>query len=182
MKGYLAITTLFLAGNVLAADLCEAIALRDVPAIESPDSILQKGENLTAITQYRENKNTKLASFCSHGGYCYPRYVYINGEKIESLQLTNCKIGEAVDSDEEDIFYSVDVERKKNKATDLKKDDLENKLLEMGLCNACADNVAQFYIQQPSSECAKLTKEALEGNPEATSKLQEFPDYCTWKY
>ena len=172
----------FMTSNVFAADLCKAIALRDVPAIESPDSILQKGEHLTAITQYRENKNTKMTSFCSHGGYCYPRHVYINGEKIEALQLTNCKIGKVEDSDDEDIYYSVDVERKKNSTKELKKDDLENKFLEMGLCSACADNVAQFYINEPSSECAKLAKEALEGNPEAASKLQEFPDYCTWQY
>jgi hypothetical protein len=150
--------------------------------VNAYDSILPKGEHLTAVTQYRENKNTKMTSFCSHGGYCYPRHIYINGEKFEALQLTNCKIGEVVDSDDEDIYYSVDVERKKNTPEKLKKDDLENKFIEMELCNACADNVAEFYIKKPLSECAKLAKEALEGNPDATTKLQEFPDYCTWKY
>jgi hypothetical protein len=52
----------------------------------------------------------------------------------------------------------------------------------MGLCAACADNVAQYYTKKPNSPCGKLAKQALEGNPDAISKLVEFPDYCIWKY
>ena len=44
------------------------VATRDVPAKESPDSVLKKGALLTAITQYRPNED----AFCEHGGYCYP--------------------------------------------------------------------------------------------------------------
>jgi hypothetical protein len=54
--------------------------------------------------------------------------------------------------------------------------------LNMGLCNACADNVAQYYSRKPDSPCGRLAKEALEGNSDAIKKLVEFPDYCVWKY
>jgi len=52
----------------------------------------------------------------------------------------------------------------------------------MGACSACADNIAQYYTRKPDSLCGKLAKQALEGNPEATGKIVEFPDYCRWKY
>ena len=183
MKKYLIFLFFIWANESLSADLCEAIALRDIAAIESPDSVLQRGEHDTAITQYRLNKLTGMTSFCSHGGYCYPTHVYIKGKKIEALRLTNCKIGKPSDSDDEEVTYSVDVVRIKNNSAKLRKDDLENKLLDMGLCNACADNVAEFYLKKPKSSCGKLAKQAIEGNPDAIEKLvNNFPDYCSYKY
>lgn len=167
--------------HALSADLCKAKALRDVAAIESPDSVLQRGEYDEAITQYRVNKHTGMTSFCSHGGYCYPTHVRINGKRIEALRLTNCKIGKRDNFyDEDEIFYSVDVVRLENTSDALRIDDLENKFLEMGLCSVCAGNVATFYVKKPSSTCSKLAKQALEGNPVATEKLLSFPDYCEW--
>ncbi|MEW9570164.1 hypothetical protein ABQJ54_00185 [Rhodanobacter sp. Si-c] len=56
------------------------------------------------------------------------------------------------------------------------------KFSSMGLCEACADNVAQYYTKKPDSECGRLAKQALEGNPKAINTLQSFPDYCIWKY
>jgi len=53
---------------------------------------------------------------------------------------------------------------------------------DMGLCSACADNVAQHYTKKPNSRCGKLAKQALEGNPQAVEELQSFPSYCTWAY
>ncbi|MEE9913720.1 MAG: hypothetical protein K4571_18575 [Deltaproteobacteria bacterium] len=52
----------------------------------------------------------------------------------------------------------------------------------MGACSACADNIAQYYSKKPDSLCGKLAKQALQGNPEATRKIVDFPDYCQWKY
>ena len=56
------------------------------------------------------------------------------------------------------------------------------KFSDMGLCSACADNIAQWYTKRPDSACGKLAKQALEGNPEAESTLATFPSYCEWKY
>jgi hypothetical protein len=58
----------------------------------------------------------------------------------------------------------------------------KNKFIEMGACNACADNIAQYYTKKPDSRCGKLAKQALEGNPDAIRLLVSFPDYCQWKY
>lgn len=58
----------------------------------------------------------------------------------------------------------------------------KQKFSEMGLCSACADNVAQHYTKKPNSKCGKLAKQALEGNPSAIGNLQSFPTYCKWKY
>jgi len=52
----------------------------------------------------------------------------------------------------------------------------------MGLCSACADNVAQHYTKNPSSACGKLAKSSIEGDPEAIQVLLAFPSYCVWKY
>lgn len=56
------------------------------------------------------------------------------------------------------------------------------KFEEMGLCSACADNIAQHYTKKPKSKCGKIAKQALEGNPNAIEELQSFPGYCSWKY
>jgi hypothetical protein len=152
--------------NALSADLCKALALRDVAAVEAPDSVLARGSYDDSVTQYRVN--------------CYPTHVRVNGQKVEALRLINCKIGERNYEDKDEVFYSVDVVRSKNSPAELRLDDLDNKFLGMGLCSACAGNVAMFYVKKPSSPCARLAKQALEGNPVAADKLRDFPDYCKW--
>ncbi len=180
------VSALFLAAPsaaLQAADICGAVALRDVPAIENPSSILARGEHDTAITQYRVNKKTGLTSFCSHGGYCYPTHVFINGKKVEALRLTNCKIGKRDPyNDPDETFYTIDVDRSKNSTATLRYNDIDNRLLEMGLCSACAANAAELYIYKPNSRCAQLVKKTLEGNPTATEKLKEAnTDYCPYR-
>ena len=58
----------------------------------------------------------------------------------------------------------------------------KEKFRDMGACEACADNIAQYYTKKPDSPCGELAKQALEGNSDAISKLVSFPDYCKWKY
>ncbi len=53
---------------------------------------------------------------------------------------------------------------------------------DMNLALVHADNVAQFYTRKPDSQCGKLAKSALEGNPRAIKTLQSNPEYCTWDY
>jgi hypothetical protein len=162
-----------------AADICEAIALRDVPALEDPTSILPAGKRDTAITQYRVNKKTGMASFCSHGGYCYPTQVFVDGQKVEALRLTNCKVGKKDGyNDPDDYFYAVDVIRSRISGEKLRRDDVDNRLLELGLCSACAGSAAHYYVFKPNSRCAKLVGGVLEGNPDALRELQNDPRYC----
>jgi hypothetical protein len=56
-------------------------------------------------------------------------------------------------------------------------------LIQMGLCNACADDTAQHYLKKPGSQCARLAKRALEGDSRAIDELATAsPDFCQWKY
>lgn len=57
----------------------------------------------------------------------------------------------------------------------------KEKFLQMGACSACADNISNYYVNQPNSPCGKLAKKALEGNSDAVKKLVAFPDYCRVK-
>ncbi len=52
----------------------------------------------------------------------------------------------------------------------------------MGLCSACADNVANHYVETPDSRCGQLARKAIEGQPHAIDTLKTFPDYCVWNY
>jgi hypothetical protein len=172
--------------EVQAADICIAVATRDVPAVENPSSILKKGAVDDSITEYLVNKRTGRTFFCSHGGYCYPTHVEIGGDLLEALKLTNCRVAQApyptTYGDDDNITYGLEPIRSKIAAALLRYDDLDNKFLEMGLCSACADNVAQFYLKQPDSQCANLARSALEGNPDALQTLQGDPSYCIWHY
>jgi hypothetical protein len=166
-------------GSAHAADICEAVVLRNVRALENPTSMLLAGGVDTAITQYRVNKRTKEASFCSHGGYCYPTHVTENGTKVEALRLTNCKVGKRDPCDDPDeIFYAVDVVRTKVSPDRLRRDDVDNRLLGLGLCSTCAGNAAYLYVQKPRSKCGILVRETLEGNPDALKLLKADPEYC----
>ncbi|WP_419830369.1 hypothetical protein [Methylobacterium sp.] len=162
-----------------AWDACEAIALRDVPAMEAPDAILAKGELDGGITQYRINKATKRAVFCSHGGHCYPTHLTVKGETVEALRLTNCKVGpKSNDQDDEDTYYPVDIIREKFTPGQLRRYDTEDTLARIGLCSACVGDVASQYLDKPTSRCGLLVKSAFEGDPKAKAALQSPPNAC----
>ena len=162
-----------------AADLCKAVALRDVPALDSPRSIIPKGKYDEAITQYRVNRQSGETSFCSHGGFCYPTHLLVDGRKVEALRLVNCRVSQAHPSaDGDETLYGVDVIRSAIPPAQLRQDDVDNRLRELGLCNACASNVAAFYVSQPRSRCGTLARQALGGSQDALRTLQDDPPYC----
>lgn len=157
----------------LSASICRAVALRDVAATESPESIIRRGDYDDGISQYNVDKQTGRTSFCSHGGYCYPTHVYVEGQKHEALRLTNCRVGAKAFEDQERVSYALDVDRTRNSAITLRIYDVENRLSELGLCSACAGNVAAFFVRRPNSTCGRLAQQALEGNPVAAGKLRD---------
>jgi hypothetical protein len=163
-----------------ASNICKAIALRDVRAIESPKSIIKRGQYDGSITQYVVDKKTGETSFCSHGGYCYPTHVIENGKKLEALRLTNCKVGNRSSSGNPDgSIYDLEPIRSKIPPIELKIADVTDRLIQIGLCSACASNAASLYVTEPASRCAQFTKKALEGDPIATKTLTaDFFSYC----
>jgi hypothetical protein len=113
-----------------------------------------------------------VASFCSHGGGCYP---------AEALRLTNCSIDKSKSDDfGDERSYGLTVIRSKVPANVLRQNDIELKLLALNMCSACADNAAAFYVKMPNSRCAQLVGQALKGNRVAIAKLRDdMPDYCS---
>ena len=169
------------ASSSSGSDLCRMVALVRVPSIEDPESAMSPGETHDSVTQYNVSKKTGAGTFCTHGGYCYPRFVSIAGKTTEALQLQNCRIGRKASEDADETSYRVDLDRSKVSKADLTYNDVTNTLLNMGLCSACAGNAAQHYVQRPASECGRLVKSALEGDPASKVQLMEFPEYCKWR-
>ena len=175
MKRPIIAIVLALAANAVAANatdsICKAVALRDSPETENFPYVLRRGETIDAVTQYRVNKKTNVAALSSHGGGCYP---------ADALRLTNCRIDKSKPDfdDGDELYFSLELIRSKVPPGVLRQNDVELKLLDLGLCNACADNAAAFYVKMPNSRCARLVRGALEGNPIALKTLKEMPDYC----
>ena len=164
-------TTVITAANATDS-ICEAIALHSTTKTDDYAFSLKAGQVIDAITQYNIDKKTGRASFCSHGGGCYP---------ATALRLTNCTIDKSKPQfvDDTETSYGLDLIRSKIPPDALRQNDVELKLLDLGMCNACADNAAAFYVKMPASRCAKLVRQALEGNPTAVSNLEDMPDYCS---
>lgn len=180
MKKIILVFIMILVSYGYAADECKAIAFRNVPSIENPSSIMYKGEYMTSISQYREEDGVSM--FCAHGGYCFPRYISVNGKKVEALRLINCKIGKKRSDGYGGYTYGLIIERTKISPKESLFNDVEDMLLDMGLCSSCADNATRYYIKQPSSLCATLVRSALSGNYRAKKALIQFPSYCNYRY
>jgi cell division protein FtsN/uncharacterized membrane protein YhaH (DUF805 family) len=57
--------------------------------------------------------------------------------------------------------------------------ELKNRFIDMGLCNACADNLAHHVRAQKESECSNLAIRALNGDQSAIVVLTEDnPSFC----
>jgi hypothetical protein len=110
--------------------ICEAVALHATTETKDFPSALKRGETIDAVTQYNVNKKTGVASLCSHGGGCYP---------AEALRLTNCRVNKSKSDfeDGDEVSYGLDVIRSKVPPTILRQNDVELKLLDLGMCNAC---------------------------------------------
>jgi hypothetical protein len=100
----------FALGSTAAANatdsICEAVAVHATTETKDSPYALKRGESIDAVTQYNVNKKTGVASFCSHGGSCYP---------AEALRLANCRVDRSKPSyeDGEERSYSLDFIRSK---------------------------------------------------------------------
>ena len=174
-----ALLVLGLLSTARAADICEATVLHDVAAIEDATSVLKRGETDTGISQYNVERRTGIANVCSHGGYCYPTSLLIDGRKVEALRLTNCMVGRKLQPFEDGFdSYDLVVDRSKVSPERLKVDDADNRLLELGLCSACAGNAAHAFVHEPGSRCGRLVAATLRGSKQALAQLQGERSPC----
>jgi hypothetical protein len=131
-----AVACLIWSGPVLAAD-CRVVALRDVAAIENAWSMEERGSVMKEPTQYRVRRGAgdmgmsatnwnnlpgggnaaakafiPVASFCFHGGYCYPVWVDVFHGSLsrveQALTLEGCHVGKLMSSDERYDTYSIE--------------------------------------------------------------------------
>jgi hypothetical protein len=159
-------------GTAKADDVCVIKALRDVASIDDPTTMMQTGGQEDSITVYQVDRKTGVASFCQHGGYCWPETVTISGRKVTAIKLTNCSVDrQHPEPSEDEISYELLPDRPKIGQKVMRESDVADQLMRMGLCHACAQNDAAFYVHKPGSECGKLAKSSLEGNPDALAVL-----------
>jgi hypothetical protein len=154
--------------------MCNATIIEDVATSESdyPNTILHKGQHIDDLVSLDIDKNTGTAKLCRYRSYCYP---------AQAFRLSGCTI-EPIDGPAYGLSYGLEGARAGHSTADLRYNDVTAKLMSMGLCSACAQGSAEFYIKKPRSICGRLVKMALEGNPIAEAKLQGDPDYCNYTY
>lgn len=155
-----------------AADICRVKVLQNIAPVGSPEYPIRKGQYISAITQYTEWEPGQMV-FCQHGGGCYPERVFVKGKgAVKALQLVNCRVikkhGE----------FAVEAVRSANSASRLRQDNIEDQLIDFGMSSAGADNASRKYIKNPSGQCGRLVKSALEGNPDARRTLSKHPKFC----
>ena len=182
MKLRIAMLAAFAWGSSLApaeaADLCRARVLRNVHPMEYDAETIRRGETVDAVTQLMRDNRAGRAYYCSHGGYCLPTHVMIGGRRVPALRLLNCTVDMAhpyVDADT--IYYELVMDRRRNSAATLRFDAIDNRLLDIGMCSACAWNAAYAYIHRPNSLCGVLVRRALAGSPAARRRLT-IDDAC----
>ena len=143
----------------LASDPYKAVAIIDLNAMFNAG--LKKGEIIDSVTQYLIAKKDKAASFCQHGGYCYPRFVKKDGKNVEAVQLTNCTVGtKAYYSDGYSSYYAVIVDKSRMSAGNLKRFELSNILMAFGIIQITADWAVDQLIKEPTSECGKNCRQS----------------------
>jgi len=179
---YLAAILIVSAANVqsaLATDPCKAVALTDIKPTDNPYSGLKKGEIIESVTQYLIAKKDQAASFCQHGGSCYPRFIKKDGKNVEAVQLTNCTVGtKPYDTDEDSSYYAVIVDKSRMSGDDLKRFELSNKLMAFGIIQISADGAVDQLINDPTSECGKIVDKAIKGDRKAISIFKVYPNQC----
>lgn len=162
-----------------AADLCRARVLRDIHPMEYDAETIRRGETVDAVTQFMRDHRTGRTFFCSHGGYCLPTYAMIGGRRVPAMRLLNCTVDMAHPyTDAEETSYETVMDRRRNSAATMRLDEVDNRLLAIGMCSACAWNAAYTYTRRPNSPCGVLVRRALAGNSAARRRLV-IDDACS---
>lgn len=166
-----AVSLAFASAVANAADSCTATVLTNIPK-SGMGYAAKRGEKITAVTQYMKTEGRWY--YCAHGGGCYSAFVKVRGKPAKAIRLDNCLVDfRHVDASYGDVIYYTQIDRSLNSTATLRLDDVDNRLLDLGLCSACAGTAAYEYVHHPKSACANLTRQALEGNPVAIRRLRD---------
>ena len=95
-----------------ADDGCIITALRDVPSIDGPSTVLRPGDHEGDISAYQVDRGTLVGSFCRHAGPCWPETVNVSGRSLQAVKLVNCLIDrQHPRSDATGVFYALLLDR-----------------------------------------------------------------------
>ncbi len=92
-------------------DICNARVLRDVTALEHPETKMVAGSVWNDVTQFWRNQRTGETRFCAHGDYCYPAQITVDGQTVDTIKLINCVVRDRGGQAEADGDYLFSVER-----------------------------------------------------------------------
>ena len=177
----IASTALLMTTQSFAADICTARARVNAIDVDTegerqPEQTdyIHQGDVIDAVTQYGINQKTGAGFICSHGGGCYSVRIGSDGLHGDDIDLMNCKVDFAKPNVSDGVeWHELIVIRSKNSPARLRQDDIEDRLLELGACTACASTMANTYIRKPKSKCGQFTKAVLEGNKDAVKQVSD---------
>lgn len=79
-------------------------------------------------------------------------------------------------------YFDIKVEFEEPSAQSKEIEETRVKLVNLGICQACAGNAAMYAVLKPNSECGNLVNNALSGDGNAVRKIEEFPAICEWNF
>ena len=155
-----------LAGSTISAQAaidCDSVSPSNEHYIESMEALATQArlpDNY--FTRYHEDVVSDMCKGDEESINSAIDYGYVKRSEVESIR-------ESLGLDKRsDIGVSYEYSRQKFSG--------------LGLSSAASGNIADFYTKKPHSQCGRLAKRALEGNPRAITELQSSPNYCVWDY
>ena len=170
--GYLLVVAAFIAGFVLPAPVLAAPTCAEL-AYGSP-TYQTKMDELAGLAQipgasWNRHHESVVAGLCAGNTRQVDRLVEDGWVlPIETVRMA--------------AFLGIAYQPPPRSTIGQKTESTRGELVRMGVCAACADQIAQYHARKPASRCAKLAKRALNGDSRAIDELVDFPDYCRWAY
>jgi hypothetical protein len=158
---------IFASVRSLANESCQALVLRNVSSTEA-GSLRKTGQRLNDVTAYRINRRTFADEFCEHHGDCFPIHIVEAHRRVQTLKLLNCEINKSDRSiGARYVVFGTELVRTSLSPVQLRIRNLRDRLLSLGFCGRCSNELATEFIRRPQSQCSTLIGDALKGQQSA---------------
>jgi hypothetical protein len=167
MASVLILGAIFASARSLANESCQALVLRNVSSTEA-GSLHRTGQRLNDVTAYRINRRTFADEFCEHHGDCFPVHIVEAHRRVQTLKLLNCEINKSDRSiGARYVVYGTELARTSLTPVEIRIRNLRDRLLSLGFCGRCSNELATEFIRRPQSQCSTLIGDALKGQQRA---------------
>lgn len=153
----IAIAMVTLSPPVAFADDCKGVLLSKIPGHAEYGNA---GEIVEMLHEYEGKPDGTPLTYAVHGGGIYP---------ADHIKILNCTISKTTT----DPFYKLTLADTPENAYDILYQNTMDKLLALGLCNACASGVAEAYLKKPNGACGIMAARALHGDASAVDFLTD---------